>query len=61
MSYLNLETQTDLDQLIYEPTTPGASLLRRVSPDDPNEFLLGDDEMDDLDLDYIIEGDSDDE
>lgn len=58
------ETAVDLDQLVYEPKTPGASMLKRTSPDDPNEFLLGDDEIDDTDFDFddiISEGDGDDE
>ena len=53
----------DLDQLVYEPSTPSASMLRRTSPNDPNEFLLGDDEIGDTDFDFddiIAEGDSDD-
>lgn len=57
------ETPVDLEQLAYEPSTPSVSMLRRTSPNDPNEFLLGDDEMSDTDFDFndiIAEGDSDD-
>lgn len=64
MSYLQPnETPVDLDQLVYEPSTPTAKMLKRTSPDDPNEFLLGDDEMSDTDFDFddiISEGESDD-
>jgi hypothetical protein len=46
------EELTDLDQLIYEPTTPGVEAMKKTSPDDPNEFLLSDDEMN---FDEILE------
>lgn len=56
------ESLVDLDQLIYEPSTPGVLMLKRVSPDDPNEVLLGDDEINVHDFDEILsEGESDDE
>lgn len=48
----------DLDQLVFEPTTPGVTMLQHVSPDDPNEILLGDDEIDDFD-EILSEDDSD--
>lgn len=45
------EETEDLDQPDLEPLTPPEFLLRRTSPSDPNEFLLGDDEIDEADLD----------
>jgi len=44
----------DLDQLAFEPNAPSLPMLKRTAPGDPNEFLLGDDEIGDIDFDEIL-------
>lgn len=52
MNLRQLSAETvDLDPPDLEPNTPAQFLLVRTSAEDPGEFLLGDDEMDDDDLD----------